>query len=1743
MKKFIRKTSFVAIFAMIFNIIGAFPSLVSADTFNIPGKVEAESYISMSGVQKENCNDIGGTQDVGWISAGSSMTYSINVPVAGNYNVEFRLASQSASQFQLKDSTGTVLTTVDIPYTGGYQAWASITKNITLKAGTQEITVLAATNGWNFNFMNFTSVEAANTNTAIKILEVEPGRNFDLTDSMFVGKFNNRVAQVTTMSMVEFVAKNDFINGYYDIVYIGNNTTGGAAYSPLGEKVDPNQIIVVPLNGTVAAYDKNNQYRGEVDITDKKAGDSFTSEDPAVQEQLRAAAYTDAPYRADQQNYSVEAGLKAFIASGQLMIFNDSIFTTTSLNGTKLFKNFINYKTTNIRSNVKFITSVNVDAIVSGFNAANNRSIVSLSSLPTPYIGGNEATFATNRLLSFNFNVTNGSDFNNALTVKLYLDIDGDSLFKDNEAVATETILGGSSGTNSISYLFSSNFYGLMPWKLEITDNVTKVKSLLTGNVAYKGADYVSTPLVRVLQLNPGSQGTSTGTYDFGRQSNSVAPLYVQGKYNIQVTNMYIEDFKNNYRTDGNGKTNAILYDTTSDGVARVTNVSDASTNINGLNGQNTNYDMIIFGFADNYNSKDISSISDATVANAIKAFIKTGQSVMFTHDTIEPQQPWGVANAKYFQDIVGQSRFFDLNNPTQQNSDGSLIPHVATNATNSQMGFSKQVLNGQGITSNKTFKFNNGVINQYPYGLGDITVQTTHQQWLQLNLEDENVIPWYTLLVSGIDQYDGGNSYYTYSKGNITFSGTGHSYEPGNSQEEQKLFINTVLKASRTANHAPVVQINNLTDQENISKYQDVKFNFTTNDLDGDNVNATISIKNSAGTIIASSSTDSRIKTTTTGLSFSNIPSGSKVGVTIPKEVLVSSNLLLGGSFTVYVNVEDPKHAPGSDSRTLNYVDIPSMDITSDKDSYGILKGDSLSSIITAATSGSGYYPNYQINNITTTTSSDDNANIGMIGNRTNWINSISFDASGVVPINLLGQSETITFNPTVAKLYTVDSSYAYDIITGITNSVIISDVSNDVTTNSNIANQVVGTPTSSTANSGPTGTFTSTSQFVSNGSIVDSPPSVTSSTETTSTSTIVTSVSVTIHRVTTGGVTTYSKRVVTRTGNRNNYSYPTVTTNYSKTDDTIVTTTRTVTTKTTTKLPIHEVKDNTFNVDVKQGVVDVTVYNQLNNPITLKPLAIHLLNATTNATVATVTSDSTGHVRFVDIPSGNYKISGASNGKYIYSAANVKNVAVPNVGLGYTTPTVTTSIFYDVTAPTTPVISYIIAPTKGPVTITIDYDDVHNPSITKYKSIDGGLTYTPYTEPFNVTQNCTITAKSVDNEDIVSQIARANVDNIDNIAPNAIIKATFYDKTGNIIGSPIDLSNMFSNSNNGTVNFNDLIGSERVPWAYKITLTITAEDNASGGGISNIISTGRTTYTYNPLDPANNPTYTGDGTKHKIVTANYDITTNNGTIAYTLSDLAGNTLTRNITFKNIDLTAPTITATATVTLYDTLGNSTVVPYTLTSDNNATISPSNSNFAGYTGWTQKDIQISITSNDLNQSGVSESGVKEISLPGSNNPNSGSTGSFTIGSNATYSFTVKDNVGNSVTKTINVTNIDKADIPQLVTTAKDNVDGTGTVKLLGANNGLDKYPLYITNISVFGYTDNKPDPNKNSSYTNSKNTSEILTSNDYPIITLTNNAEVIFSYVDHDGHTGTATQEVIIGTNPDDNGKDAIWER
>ncbi|GAC1483430.1 MAG: hypothetical protein NVS1B13_07730 [Flavisolibacter sp.] len=124
-------------------------------TVTIPAKIEAENYTAMSGVQIEPTTDSLGGRDVGYIDPTDWMEYKINVPADGNFTINYRVASVADSaQFDVK-SDSMIISTVNIPKTGGYQTWITISSTVFLKQGQHTIRIVSKSNNWNLHWLQF----------------------------------------------------------------------------------------------------------------------------------------------------------------------------------------------------------------------------------------------------------------------------------------------------------------------------------------------------------------------------------------------------------------------------------------------------------------------------------------------------------------------------------------------------------------------------------------------------------------------------------------------------------------------------------------------------------------------------------------------------------------------------------------------------------------------------------------------------------------------------------------------------------------------------------------------------------------------------------------------------------------------------------------------------------------------------------------------------------------------------------------------------------------------------------------------------------------------------------------------------------------------------------------------------------------------------------------------------------------------------------------------------------------------------------------------------------------------------------------------------------------------------------------------------------------------------------------------------------------------------------------------------
>jgi Carbohydrate binding module (family 6) len=156
---------------------------------SIPGTIQAENYdvgavgvayvvnstngtangYRSDGVDLETTADAGGGYDLGWTSGGQWFRYTVNVAAAGEYTVSFRVAAPGAVEdaFHVSSSSGADLSgPINIPATGDWQNWATVTATVTLSAGQEVLTFDQDNGGWNLNYASFASASGSSSATA-----------------------------------------------------------------------------------------------------------------------------------------------------------------------------------------------------------------------------------------------------------------------------------------------------------------------------------------------------------------------------------------------------------------------------------------------------------------------------------------------------------------------------------------------------------------------------------------------------------------------------------------------------------------------------------------------------------------------------------------------------------------------------------------------------------------------------------------------------------------------------------------------------------------------------------------------------------------------------------------------------------------------------------------------------------------------------------------------------------------------------------------------------------------------------------------------------------------------------------------------------------------------------------------------------------------------------------------------------------------------------------------------------------------------------------------------------------------------------------------------------------------------------------------------------------------------------------------------------------------------------------------
>lgn len=679
--------------------------------------------------------------------------------------------------------------------------------------------------------------------------------------------------QVTSMTAAEFVGHVDDIASEYDMVYIDGTKnsssdsfitgSGELCYSHVGagegitSSNKPDRLLKL-LGQLDTEYDVNLSPDGKrrfaaINTYGENSGGYF-----------RGSGNDMTAQQCEE--------LLDFVKSGYPVIVGTGLLSGTAVNTNKVDNASYYYE---------FLTeAVNYENVVSADTLAGGTvNLAFFANLAKPTI-----TFAENgkpaepeRLntsggdyvdgeLKYVFTIGNDSDASPALTTydcKLYLDLNFDGNLSDKEEQEKYIVIQDENGKvaaqvddGSGNYHYElqagrqytltrklpSDYFKLITWKLEVSSNQNAyIHTSATGYAKQKNSG--NPQVINVLQIVPSRCTWTLTTNDKFKQK--IAEVNKQGDFQINVTQTTVS------------AVNAMKKGEMEELLGR--------------------QQMLVIGFADVYD--DISDNNGQV--QAILAFIRSGKSVLFAHDTTSyinydynkmyskiatskynsnaytqdgdentavrydnylmntvKNPTWGLSLNTILRSVVGMDRYGITSDA--QLSDGSQISTVIkkgqaisdsvtlkelmekagdiawqTNGGKSAsyaqtQAYSNLVVQGKdGAQAFQATKVNEGAITQYPYQMADtISISQTHGQYYQLGLEQDSdingnsdgktdVVVWYCLTGSSYSNSpnDARNNYYFYSKGNVIYTGAGHSTV--NQDEEIELFINAMVAAA----------------------------------------------------------------------------------------------------------------------------------------------------------------------------------------------------------------------------------------------------------------------------------------------------------------------------------------------------------------------------------------------------------------------------------------------------------------------------------------------------------------------------------------------------------------------------------------------------------------------------------------------------------------------------------------------------------------------------------------------------------------------------------------------------------------------------------------------------------------------------------------------------------------------------------------------------------------------------------
>ncbi|MGN1266561.1 MAG: DUF5057 domain-containing protein, partial [Dorea sp.] len=268
-----------------------------------------------------------------------------------------------------------------------------------------------------------------------------------------------------------------------------------------------------------------------------------------------------------------------------------------------------------------------------------------------------------NYSLDYVFELTDNSEAkvdSIAYKVQLFIDTDADGRYDASEELDGLRVRSLDSGADvdvdkletgvryTVSRQLPDGYSGMVPWKLLVTKVSDDKTNVHTSEVGYTAVPSDGVTTINVLQINATGGLNLTNNTKFQALFKNVKEKM---NYDIKITTITVREYLEAYDNFKPSKANATEKE-------KYTEFYNTYFQTGG-----EPYDMLILGFKDMYDD-----ITSEGATRAIKMFIESGRSVLFSHDTTSfvnaskddynAGDYWGYYLNQYIRSIVGMDRF-----------------------------------------------------------------------------------------------------------------------------------------------------------------------------------------------------------------------------------------------------------------------------------------------------------------------------------------------------------------------------------------------------------------------------------------------------------------------------------------------------------------------------------------------------------------------------------------------------------------------------------------------------------------------------------------------------------------------------------------------------------------------------------------------------------------------------------------------------------------------------------------------------------------------------------------------------------------------------------------------------------------------------------------------------------------------------------------------------------------------------